>query len=90
MAFYVVSYDLKEKTSHDYKNLWDALDGMDSVKTQKSVYYVSSTHTQSGLRDVIKQHMHNDDNLFVAEFTKRPNYANALAGTNAWLDRHFK
>jgi hypothetical protein len=89
MAFYVVSYDLVKKSEADYQDLWDELDALDSVKTQNSVYYVSSSKTQQELLDLLKRHIHENDRMMVVTFTRRPNYTVALKGTNAWLDRHF-
>lgn len=89
MAFYVVTYDLIQKSESEYENLWHELNSLDSVKTQDSVYLVSSTHTQTQLLDLLKQHIHENDRLMVVTFTRRPSYTKALKGTNNWLDRHF-
>jgi hypothetical protein len=58
MAFYVVIYDLVKKSESEYQHLWDELDSLDSVKTQDSVYLVSSAKTQTALLDLLKQHIH--------------------------------
>lgn len=89
MAFYVVTYDLKKKEESEYQSLWDELDSMDSVKTQKSVYFVSSARTQKQMLEVLKSHIHEDDFLLVVTFTQKPSYTKALKGTNAWIKRHF-
>jgi hypothetical protein len=89
MALYVVSYDLVKKSESEYQDLWDELDTLDSVKTQDSVYYVSSSKTQWELLELLEQHIHENDRMMVATFTRKPNYTKALKGTNAWLDRHF-
>ena len=57
MVFYVVIYDLVKKSESEYHDLWDELDSLDSVKTQDSVYLVSSAKTQSALLDLLKQHI---------------------------------
>jgi len=89
MALYVVSYDLVKKSESEYQDLWDELDALDSVKTQDSVYYVSSSKTQQELLDLLKQHIHENDRMMVVTLTRRPSHTKALKGTNAWLDRHF-
>jgi len=89
MAFYVVTYDLKKKAESEYQDLWDELDSMDSVKTQKSVYLVSSARTQEEMLEAMRPHIHEDDFLMVATFGRKPRYTKALKGTNAWIKRHF-
>jgi hypothetical protein len=89
MALYVVSYDLVKKSESEYQDLWDELDALDSVKTQDSVYYVSSSKTQRELLELLEQHIHENDRMMVVTFTRRPSHTKALKGTNAWLDEHF-
>src|SRR5690348_7673117 len=89
MALYVVSYDLVNKSESEYQDLWDELDAQDSVKTQDSVYYVSSSRTQDELLDLLLQHVHENDRMMVVTFTRKPRYTKALKGTRDWLEKHF-
>jgi CRISPR/Cas system-associated endoribonuclease Cas2 len=87
MALFVVCYDLIKTT--DYSNLIDALENMDSVHTQESVWYVSRLGSARNLLDTLKPHIHEDDRLMVVEFRKRPVWTKAQTGTKKWVDDHF-
>jgi virulence-associated protein VapD len=89
MAFYVVTYDLKKKAESEYQDLWDELDSMDSIKTQKSVYLVSSARTQKEVLEALRPHIQEDDFVMVVTFSRKPSYTKALKGTNAWITLHF-
>ena len=52
MTIYVVSYDLKQgDQTHDYQDLYDAFDELESHRILLSVYLVSVSLTAKGLRD---------------------------------------
>ncbi len=89
MALFVVAYDLNKGDTDDYKNLIDTLEALDSVHTQKSVWYVSREGTAKSLLNHLKPHVHEKDWLMVVEFTKEPEWTRAMTGTKAWLDRFF-
>ena len=89
MALFVVAYDLKNADTEDYKALKDALDRMDSVHTQESVWYVDRASSSKGLYDLLKPHMSEGDKLMVVEFSKKPTWNVGLKGTKDWIDRKF-
>lgn len=89
MAIFMVSYDLRKKDEFDYEELWAAFRALDSVKFQESAYFVSSNSSIAEIKAYFRQHMHPDDLLMVVEFTEKPDYTKALAGTNAWIKAHW-
>ncbi|WP_395391443.1 hypothetical protein WBP07_12545 [Novosphingobium sp. BL-8A] len=91
MTLYIVAYDLvNDKDEQDYQELWDALDGLDSVKIQLSLWFVSSDLSATGLHDQLKAHMHSDDRLFISEIVSGGFAGSqAMQGSRAWLDAHL-
>lgn len=87
MATFAVSYDLNNRK--DYQSLWDALDELDSVKALRSFYLVAYEGASTGLKNHLAQFIDEDDYLMVVRFNSRPAFTTALAGTNAWIKRHF-
>lgn len=87
MATFAVSYDLNNRK--DYPALWEALDDLDSVKALRSFYLVAYEGTTSDLKNYLASFIDEDDYLMVVRFTYRPSFTTALAGTNAWIKRHF-
>jgi hypothetical protein len=89
MALFVVAYDLKKTESEGYNNLIDALKMLDSVHTQKSVWYVDRFGTAPSLYNHLKAHIHDEDALMVVEFDKKPAWRKGMPGTKVWIDSRF-
>lgn len=87
MAMFAVSYDLI--AGKDYKRLTDRLAELDSVKVQLSYWLLAANNTAKEVKDHLAQYVDGDDRLMVIEFTKRPQYTNAIKGTAAWIENHF-
>jgi CRISPR/Cas system-associated endoribonuclease Cas2 len=87
MALFSVTYDLvKEK---DYRKLIDRLKELDTVKVQMSQWFLSASNTAAEVKDHLAEYIDDDDKLMVVEFSKKPSFTKAIAGTNDWLDKHF-
>lgn len=89
MGFFVVSYDLKDTDSEGYNNLIDALKKLNSVHTQKSVWYVDRSGTPRDLHRHLKTHIHDNDSLMVVPFDKKPSWQKGMPGTKAWIEARF-
>lgn len=89
MAVYVASYDLKLGSgTHDYQDLYDAFDALESHKILYSVYLVASDASAEALWAYLNQHMDPKDRLWVSEVHRAENWYRAMAGTTAWLKAH--
>ena len=89
MAYFVATYDLKKKNEFDYQYLWDEFNRINGHKYQGSCYLIERDTTSSALYNLLRQHMHEDDALFVAEFSKKPKAGKCLPGTKNWIDSRF-
>jgi hypothetical protein len=87
MALFCISYDLIK--GKDYQKLWDELDRLGGHKALESFYLVALTNTASEVRDHLRDFVDSDDMLMVIEFSKKPAFVKAKAGTNAWLEKNF-
>jgi hypothetical protein len=73
---YQVSYDLKGKGSHDYKNLWNAIRKFPNRHILESTWLIQSGADAKQICDFLKPHFHRDDRLIISE----------IAGNyNGWL-----
>jgi len=92
MPVYVVSYDLKQGDgSHDYDDLYEAFDALESHRVLYSVFLVSTSATAKVLGDYLFQHMDTKDRIWVSRMPpgSHTNYSyRAMPGTNAWLKKH--
>jgi hypothetical protein len=89
VAVYLVTYDLKQGSgTHDYQDLYDALDAYENHKVLYSVRLVSTSIGYKALFDDLLQHMDPKDRLWVTELRKSQFTYRAMAGTNDWLKRH--
>lgn len=89
MASYLVAYDLVKEKEHDYQKLWDELARIGAHRTQFSLWLVSATLGARELHDALKSYMHEQDRLWVAEFSKNRHwFSNAMSGTNKWIQAH--
>ncbi|HET9636351.1 MAG TPA: hypothetical protein VFP26_10520 [Gemmatimonadaceae bacterium] len=70
MPLYLVSYDLTKEKEFDYENLWDYLRKENAVRVLFSEWLMASDASASDLVDEIREHMHDQDYLWVLEVTK--------------------
>ena len=87
MALFCISYDLVK--GKDYPALWAELDRMGGHKALESFYLVDLNSTVIEVRDHLKSFVDDDDKLMVIEFSKKPHFIKAKAGTNDWIAKHF-
>ncbi|TFL17252.1 hypothetical protein [Jannaschia formosa] len=87
MALFSVTYDLI--AAKDYDALIDRLKELDTVRVQASHWLLSVDNTAKEVKDHLAQYIDDDDKLMVIEFSKKPVFTKANAGTNAWLGAHF-
>jgi CRISPR-associated endonuclease Cas2 len=88
MAIYVLSYDLvkEAKGTHDYQPLWDELKRLGAHRTQLSTWLLDLDNSPKEIIEHFKTFVDKDDRLMVMALTKDHWYANAIGGTNAWLE----
>lgn len=89
MAYFVVSYDLKQKEWPDYTKLIEKLEKMNSIKYQKSAWLVDQNKTAKHILDILTPYIHQDDLFMVIEFSKEPEWTRALQGTKVWIAARF-
>lgn len=89
MPHYCVSYDLRAPR-RNYQSLYDAFAQAKAVRALQSLWLVTSTHTSSQLRDVLRGLMDADDGLLITEITNS-NWATykILPGAAEWLKARF-
>lgn len=84
MAVYLVTYDLNAQ-GKDYDGLINAIKAYGSYcKLQKSVWFIGSGKTASEIRDDLKRHIDQNDDLFVGEMKKHWAGANKMKCVD-WL-----
>lgn len=89
MAVYLVTYDLKlGNGTHSYQDLYDAMDAYQNCKVLLSVRLIETSIGSKALQDDLLQHMDPKDRLFVTELRKGQFDYRAMAGINAWLEKH--
>jgi len=83
MPLYIVSYDLNEKSSRTYKELYDALQSYPYwAHPLESTWMVSTDHTARELEEHLRHFLGQNDNLLVVEFKKDADYW-------GWLSKSF-
>ncbi|AYE87239.1 hypothetical protein K3758_14720 [Sulfitobacter sp. W002] len=87
MALFTVTYDLIAEK--DYDSLIGRLKELDTARVQLSQWLLSADNSATEVKDHLAQYVDDDDKLMVIEFTKRPAFTKAIAGTNDWLDKHL-
>ena len=87
MALFTVTYDLIAEK--DYDSLIGRLKELDTARVQLSQWLLSADNSATEVKDHLAQYVDDDDKLMVIEFTKRPDFTKAIAGTNDWLDKHL-
>ena len=83
MPLYIVSYDLNEKESKSYKELYDALQTYPFwAHPLESTWVVSTDHSAKEVCERLRLFLGQNDNLLVVEFNKE-------AGYWGWLSKSF-
>jgi len=92
MPLYIVSYDLNEKDSRTYKELYDALQSYpDWAHPLESTWMVSTDDTARELEEHLRHFLGQKDNLLVVEFKKDAGYWGWLSKTFwEWLKDRLK
>ncbi len=86
MAVYLVSYDIKQgHGSHDYQDLYDALDAIASRRILQSVFLVSTARSSKKLYEHLLGFMDPKDRLWVSKVRKDEYSYRAMPGIGAWL-----
>lgn len=82
MPVYIVNYDLKEKESRTYKELYDALQAYPYWNHPlESTWIVSTDHTAREVDERLRLFLGQKDNLLVVEFKKDASYWGWLSKT---------
>lgn len=89
MPHYCVSYDLRAP-GRNYQPLYDAFAQARAVRALQSLWLVTSTHTSSQLRDVLRGMMDANDGLLITEIANS-NWAayKILPSAAEWLKARF-
>lgn len=87
MALFAVSYDLVKRK--DYQTLWDEFTRLGGQKVLNSMYLIELDNTAREVVDHFSQYIDEDDRLMAIEFSEKPRFTKALAGTGAWITKHF-
>lgn len=92
MPLYIVSYDLNEKDSRTYKELYDALQTYPYwAHPLESTWMVSTNHTAREIDERLRLLLGQKDNLLVVEFKKDASYWGWLSKTFwEWLKARLK
>ncbi len=69
MAIYAVAYDLN-KRDQDYPGLWSKLLALDSIRAQKSLWYVNTPSSVFDLRTYLDECIDGNDTLHVSQMFK--------------------
>jgi hypothetical protein len=91
MAIYLVAYDLinEKKGTHDYKPLWKELERLDAFRTQYSLWLINLTNTAKEVVEHFERFVDTDDRVAATKLRKGDFWwANATAGSKAWLDKN--
>lgn len=68
MTTYIIGYDLTKKDGHDYTNLIEAIKSYpDWWHYLDSTWVVVTNQSAVQIRDALKAHMHQDDELLVVQ-----------------------
>lgn len=89
MAVYLIAYDLvnEKKKSFDYEPLWGELKRLGCHRTQYSLWLGSFDNKPTEIRKHFQKFMDSDDRILVTRLRKGEyDYANAIVGTNKWLE----
>lgn len=92
MSIYLVSYDLvdeKKNANHDYKILWDELKRLKAHRTNYSLWLVNMNKTPRDVLVHFRKFVDANDRVWIAKlFNNEYTFANAMAGTNKWLENN--
>ena len=90
MTVFYLTYDLiNEKGSHDYEPLWSELKRLDAHRTQYSAWLINLANKPVEVTNHFKKYLDKDDRIMVTRLRKNEyDYFNAMAGTNAWLEKN--
>lgn len=87
MASYLVTYDLKQGNSSDYKELYDAIKSYRTwARLTESSWMVVTDYDQKEIRDHLGTFMKSGDRLFVLKSGKAAAWRNVRA-TSEWLKK---
>ena len=89
MAYFVVTYDLRQKDWEEYDTLIKEIEKMNSVKYQESCWFIDQQKTALQVFNQLKAYIHEDDRLMVVEFSKKPAWHKGLPGTKVWIEARF-
>jgi len=87
MAYFAITYDLIKRK--DYSTLWEEMESLNAHKAMNSFYLLEVNNTATQIKDHLKNFTDADDKLMVVEFSKKPTFTKANAGTNDWLNERF-
>jgi CRISPR/Cas system-associated endoribonuclease Cas2 len=91
MAYYVITYDIRDRPGHDYQPLYDQLASWNAAHLQNSVWLADLNGTAVQVRDTLRSHMHNDDTFCVLRVFHNSKWAtwNARKTATDWLKAHM-
>lgn len=78
MPLYLISYDVRSK-NHDYTRLYACLRQWNAAHLQNSVWLASLTGDAAVVRDVLANHLHNDDTICVVQIFSNSDWATKYA-----------
>ena len=85
MPLYVISYDIRAKTDHDYKPLYDELESMRAAHLLDSVWLAENEGPAAGVCEALKTGMHEDDCISVIEIFQMSDWATKnVPGPAGW------
>lgn len=90
MSTYLVSYDLR-KPGKNYATLHEHLKSYANwAKPLESLWLVQTSASAAAVRDAIRQHMDNNDRVFVVDVTKQPAaWHGLLDDVSAWIKNNM-
>ena len=91
MSLYIVSYDLNEKESRSYKDLYDALQAYPYwAHPLESTWVISAEQSAKEINERLRLFLGQNDNLLVVEFKKDADYWGWLSKTFwEWLKKRI-
>ena len=87
MAHFLVTYDLNAQK--DYQRLINELERLKGHRPALSAWFIDLNNTATEVRDHFSNFVDDDDFLIIVEFSKKPAFTKARAGTNAWISERF-
>ncbi|MBL7544073.1 MAG: hypothetical protein JNL11_09660 [Bdellovibrionaceae bacterium] len=89
MPAFLITYDLTNKKPDDYQNLIDTIKTYGTwARVTESTWIVLSEEKASDIRDNLKQHMKQDDRLFVLKSGVAAAWSNVRC-RDEWLKKNL-